>query len=70
MGTSNSDIKALLADLEEQGWRVVRGRYWKCYCPCAAKHLKTVKITPSDPNYITNLKGQLRRSTCWKEVGK
>jgi hypothetical protein len=26
---------------------------------------KTVKLTPSDPKYLRNLRGQLRRATCW-----
>jgi hypothetical protein len=29
--------------------------------------MKTMKLTPSDPNYIRNLLGQLRRATCWDE---
>ena len=39
-------------------------RYYKMWCPCG-KHMKTVKLTPSDPNYARNLLGQLRRATCW-----
>lgn len=70
MGGVDSDIRELLDDLEGQGWRVVRGKYWKCYCPCPKKHWKTVHITPSDPRYLKNLKGKLKRDTCWKEGGK
>jgi len=33
----------------------------KCRC------LKTVKLTPSDPNYLRNLLGQLGRATCWNK---
>jgi hypothetical protein len=39
------------------------------WCPCG-KHWKTVKLTPSDPNYVRNLLGQLRRATCWDEEAK
>lgn len=66
----NADLEALLRSLEEQGWAVVKGRkYYKVKCPphCVDKHLRTVKLTPSDPNYLKNLRGWLRRSGCWKE---
>ncbi len=36
-------------------------------CPCPDMHLKTVHLTPSDPNYVRNLVGQLRRATCWED---
>lgn len=50
-----------------QDWRVERGnKYWMMRCPCG-DHMKTVRISPSDPNYTRNLVGQLRRATCWKE---
>lgn len=67
MGSAKGDIAELLADLERKGWRVERGKYWKCYCPCPKKHLKTIHITPSDPRYVQNLRGQLKRATCWEE---
>lgn len=61
-------IEEVLAASERQGWRVERGRkYFKIYCPCAEKHMKVVHITPSDPNYLRNVIGQLKRATCWKE---
>ncbi len=67
MGGVKAEIAKLLKDLERQGWRIKRGRYWICYCPCEIGHLKTVHFSPSDPSYLRNLKGQLKRSTCWKE---
>jgi hypothetical protein len=68
VASTKSDIEALLDDLERQDWRVVRrGKYYVCYCPCPMKHLKTVHVTPSDSRYLLNLKGQLKRATCWKE---
>lgn len=36
-------------------------------CPCPKKHLKTVHLSPSSPNYLKNLTMQLKRATCWKE---
>lgn len=63
------DLEQVLKAAEEQGWRVERGgRYYTMYCPCDEKHKKTVKLTPSDPNYRQNLLGQLRRATCWKDL--
>ena len=58
----------MLRSLERQNWRVVLGgKYFKAYCPCPLKHLKTIKLTPSSPGYRRNLVGQLKRATCWKE---
>lgn len=63
------ELEAVLRAAEQQGWRVVKGRYFKMYCPCVDKHIKTVKLTPSGANYRQNLIGQLLRSTCWREDG-
>ena len=61
------ELEALLKEGEAKGWRVVMGgRYFKMYCPCDDKHLQTVHLSPSDPNYERNLRGQLRRGTCWE----
>lgn len=61
------DLEAVLRDGERQGWRITKGKkYYKMYCPCEAKHLKTVKNSPSDPNYRKNLLGYLERETCWE----
>jgi len=59
------ELSAIRREAERRGWRIERGkRYYKMWCPCG-KHMKTVKLTPSDPNYARNLLGQLRRATCW-----
>jgi hypothetical protein len=42
------------------------GKYFKLYCPCPDKHLQTVHLTPSDPNYERNVRGLLGRETCWE----
>jgi hypothetical protein len=60
-------LKAIRREAELKGWRVTRGKgYYKMWCPCG-RHMKTVKLTPSDPGYPRNLLGQLRRATCWDE---
>lgn len=64
------ELEALLRSLEAQGWVVEKGRkHFKAKCGCADKHIKTIACTPSDPNYPRNLRGKLKRDTCWKEGG-
>lgn len=59
------DLEALLREAEGNGWRVTKGKYYIMWCPCALKHKRTVHLTPSDPGYVRNLLGWLRRETCW-----
>lgn len=62
------ELEAVRKEAERRGWRVERGkRYWRMYCPCPRKCKKSMALTPSDPNYVINLLGQLRRATCWKD---
>lgn len=61
------ELKAIRDQAEQKGWRVVRGKKWKLYCPCDEKHLKNMSLTPSGARYVKNLIKQLERSTCWKE---
>jgi hypothetical protein len=61
------ELEEIREEAERQGWRVFRGQgYWKMYCPCPKKCKKMMSLTPSNPKYVTNLLGQLRRATCWK----
>jgi hypothetical protein len=65
------ELEAILKAAEERGWRVKKGKgYYKMLCPCPRKHLKTVHLSPSDPNYERNLIGWLRRLACWKKAGQ
>ena len=53
---------------DAQGWKVTRGKkYFMMKCPCPEKHKKTVKLSPSNPNYGRELLQWLERYTCWKE---
>ncbi|MGP9725226.1 hypothetical protein ACT3SZ_14545 [Corynebacterium sp. AOP40-9SA-29] len=61
------ELEEVIRTAERQGWSVEKRKYFKMKCPCPDKHMKTVHLTPSDPNYLRNLTGQLKRSTCWKE---
>lgn len=63
----NRDLEALLRSLEDQGWRVEKGKkYYKAKCPCETEHQKTVHCTPQE-NYLNKLRTRLRNHTCWKE---
>jgi hypothetical protein len=59
------DIEVVLARAEAHGWRIdsTVKKHWKAYCGCG-KHLKTISLTPSDPNYPTNLLQWFKRN-CW-----
>ena len=52
--------------VKDHGWRFEpppgRG-YPKLKCPCG-KHLRTVHISPSDPNYLKNLQKWVQRQSC------
>jgi len=63
------ELEAVLRSAERQKWRVTGGgnKYFKMYCPCPAKHKKSVHCTPSDPNYKRHLLNELGRKTCWKD---
>ncbi len=66
----NKDIRKFIKEAEEQSWRVdpPKGRYWSMWCPCG-EHKSTLKISPSNPRYLPELRKKLSRETCWKEVG-
>ena len=65
----NNEFEAVLKDMELRGWIVTKGKgYFIATCPPPhARCFKTVELTPSDPSYLRNLRGWLRRSECWKE---
>lgn len=60
------ELEALLRSAEEQGWTVTRGKkYYRCLCACG-EHLKTIHLTPSDPNYVRNHSAWFTRQACWE----
>ncbi len=62
----NKDIEAFMKEAESRGWGFTRGNnYYKGRCSCEGKHKHTIKCTPSDPNYLLNLRKWFER-TCWK----
>ncbi len=63
------ELEAILVEVEQHGWRAERDRgYFKTYCPCADKHMKTVKLSPSGASYVLNLRKWFHRQTCWEEM--
>ncbi|MBW8484609.1 hypothetical protein [Actinomadura parmotrematis] len=65
---NDKELDQVFAEAWRKGWRITRDkRYWKLWCPCRLKHFKTVKLTPSDPRYKTNLVKHLGSRTCWNE---
>ncbi len=61
------ELEAVLREAEAQNWRVSKrpNRYFKVKCPCDDLHIKTVKLSPSNPYYEKQLRSELSRSTCW-----
>jgi hypothetical protein len=67
VSTRTKDIEDAAKEVLAHGWTEVDGkRYRKFRCPCGA-HMKTIKKTPSDPNYVRNLLAWFRRQDCWKD---
>jgi hypothetical protein len=68
------ELEAVLRDAESRRWRVTKTKtgYFKLWCPCSGRHMKTVHLTPSDPNYERNVRKWLGRQPCWddKEAGR
>jgi hypothetical protein len=65
----NRDLEAVLREAEAKGWRVEKrpNRYFKMKYPCDRLPIKTVKLTPSNPYYEMQLRGELSRRTCWDQ---
>jgi hypothetical protein len=62
------DYEELLCEAERRGWLVFRGEgYFKCWCPCAEKHLNTVVLTPSSHRTLMNTRARFQGFDCWKE---
>ncbi|MFN8104220.1 MAG: hypothetical protein U0U69_07135 [Acidimicrobiia bacterium] len=63
----NQDLEKILKLVEDHGWRVKKGSgYFKAYCACEDKHLKTIHLTPSNPRYPLNLRKWFERCSCWE----
>lgn len=61
----DKDLERLLRGCESAGWRFEKGKkYYKGRCGCG-DHRKTVKLTPSNPNYLRNVRQWFKRQRCW-----
>jgi RNase adaptor protein for sRNA GlmZ degradation len=61
------ELEKVLREAENKGWRVDKrpNSYFKMKCPCDLQHIKTVRISPSNPYYEKQLRAELSRKTCW-----
>lgn len=66
---NDKDLEAVLKLGEQRGWMIEGGgnKHFKMKCPNPCKCMKGVSTTPSNPNYLRDLMGQLRRATCWED---
>jgi hypothetical protein len=64
---TDKDIEAFLRLLESKGWRIEKRKYFWVRCAEGCRCMKTVHLTPSDPNYLRNLQQWVRRCPCWRE---
>ena len=62
------EYEELLKEVEKEGWSVTGGgnKHFKLKCPNPCKCMKTMSTTPSNPNYLRDMRAQLRRATCWE----
>ena len=64
----DKDLEKLLAEAKRKGWQVKKGKkYYTMRCSCG-RHQKTVRLTPSGPNYERNLRHWLKRTGCWEDT--
>ena len=62
-------LEAVCGEAEAAGWRITRGSiYFKAYCPCG-QHKRSIHLSPSDPNYLQNLRQWFTRQPCWTKEG-
>jgi len=65
---TSKELEAILREMEDRQWLITRGKgYYVGKCPCK-EHIKTVRLTPSNPMYGRNLRSWLRKLECWKEA--
>jgi len=60
----SKEIKTLIKDLEDQGWRVVLARsgHYKAYPPDKSQSMVTMPSTPSDHRSMRNTIRDLKHS--------
>jgi hypothetical protein len=65
----HKDGEALLKEFDSQGWTISRNKgYYMVRCPeSCGQHSKTVRLTPSGPDYFKRCKRFVENNTCWKE---
>lgn len=60
------ELDAVLGEYADARWRIERAKgYYRVYCPCG-KHMRSIHLSPSDPNYVKNALGWLYRQPCYE----
>ncbi len=58
-------VERVIELAEDRGWEFAWRKYFIGDCPCGS-HMRTIQLSPSDPNYGEKLANWLRRQTCWR----
>lgn len=65
---AKKNIEPVLEEFDRMGWRIEDPpTYYTVKCPCPARHMRQIHLTPSDPRYPTNALSWLRSCSCTKE---
>lgn len=63
------ELEAVLGEFHEAGWTIEkRKKYYRVFCPCG-DHMRSIHLTPSNPNYSKNVLKWLYRQTCYPWEG-
>jgi len=58
------EIEKLLREFDALGWRILDPpTYYQVRCSCGL-HKRSIHLTPSDPNYVRNVRQWLERQNC------
>jgi len=59
------ELEAVLGEFHEAGWVIQKPKgYYRLLCPCGF-HMRSLHLTPSDPNYAKNALRWLYRQECY-----
>ena len=67
---ASEDVKAYVAAVEAQGWRLncVRGSKLRYWCSCDKGHQVWIETRPKYDNRVSLERVWLARRSCWKEA--
>lgn len=63
------ELEAVLGEFHEASWTIEKAKkYYKVKCPCG-DHMRTIHLSPSNPNYAKDVMKWLPRQTCYPWEG-